>query len=233
MSKNQLKEMTQIKRESKSFEAIQQAFLISLLNVNGFSFSIKKPERFAVKTLQYFTISEVYNNQFPLEFGLKIEEYCSKQYESEQHENMTKNEIKSCKRRKDINRAALSMNTLVQYCESLGFKFKRKQIKGAKTTLQMVKIQSISYGDVLVADTNSINEIGATANNIIATSFSNVTNELYLNPYHNHFLNLLGCQQPLFNDENVLSTTKSEETSYDYEIGYENTFVSAFPTYVF
>ena len=112
---------TQLKRESKSFEAIQQGTVLALLNTFGFGFEFKRPERIAEKTLQFLIIVEVFYNGKPLEFGRKIDIYCDEQFQAEIDEKMSINQIKSLKRRRDLNRAALSFNWLIEYVQQFGY----------------------------------------------------------------------------------------------------------------
>ena len=164
-------EMNEIKRESKSFEGIQQGVLIALLNVLGFSFEFKRPERYALKTTQYLVIKNIFFNGKKLDFGNTIEIFCEQKYKNEIEEEMSSNQMKTIKRRKDLNRAALSFNWLVDYCEQNGFTLAKRSTKTSKKTLQMEKVNEIAYDENIIISQQQMTEVGKQMNHYIISQF--------------------------------------------------------------
>ncbi|KAL7717215.1 Uncharacterized protein QTN25_005484 [Entamoeba marina] len=197
---------TEVKRESKSFEALQQGALVALLSSIGFSFEFKRPERIAAKTSQYITINEVYFNNKPLQFGKTIEGYCQKQFLSEYHSGMSVNELKTIKRRKDLNRSALSLKWLIQYVEQFGHSVKRRSIKSAKKTLQMEKVHEVYYDNTLLYTKESIIEIGRQIHCYIISQFDKKEKGLFFPAYNGYCIDIL--QQNIYN-----SSTTDQDNS--------------------
>lgn len=162
---------TNVKRESKSFEAIQQGTVIALLNTYGFGFEFKRPERIAEKTIQFLIVEEVFYNGKPLDFGKKITQYCDEQFQAELDERMSINQIKSLKRRRDLNRAALSFNWLIEYVQQFGYVTERRSTKSAKKTLQMEKINKIYKRNGYYLTQTEILAIGKEMNSYIISQF--------------------------------------------------------------
>lgn len=162
---------TNVKRESKSFEAIQQGTVIALLNTYGFGFEFKRPERIAEKTIQFLIIEEVFYNGKPLDFGKKITQYCDEQFQAELDERMTVNQVKSLKRRRDLNRAALSFNWLIEYVQQFGYLTERRSTKSAKKTLQMEKINKLYKRNGYYLTQSEILAIGKEVNAYIISQF--------------------------------------------------------------
>ena len=180
---------TELKRDSKSFEAIQQSVIIAILVRHGFSFEFKKPERFSEKSRQFIMINEVYCNGNPLNFGAKIMEYCDSRFNMEYSEGMTYNQMKLISRHKDINKYALMFNWLLSYAEKIGYTFKKRATKVSNKTLQMKKIYEIEIekkvedNDVekmvkMSMKKNDIYELGCKVNEYIVNKLK--VNNLYV-----------------------------------------------------
>ncbi|ELP91030.1 hypothetical protein EIN_267460 [Entamoeba invadens IP1] len=177
-------DMNEIKRESKSFEGVQQGVLIALLNSIGFSFEFRRPERYALKTVQYLIINDVYYEGKKLDFGRVINDYCEKQFKTEVKKEMSINQVKTVKRRKDLNRAALTFNWLVDYAEQNGFIVHKRSTKSSKKTLQMEKINEISAGGFIIVSQSQMNQIGKQMNQYIVSQFVKEMKSSTLQPYH-------------------------------------------------
>ncbi|EAL44309.1 hypothetical protein EHI8A_040820 [Entamoeba histolytica HM-1:IMSS-B] len=185
--------LTEMKRESKSFEALQQGILIAILSSYGYSFDLKRPERMAEKTFQYLTINEVYFNNQPLNFGRIIEEFCEQQFQLDKTEDMTPNQLKIVKRRKDLNRTAISFSWLLQYAEQNGVSFGKRKTKQAKKTVQLPKIYTVTMPNASIAYTKKeIEEIGASVQNHICSLFVKKQKELFIPAYYQFFNEMLG-----------------------------------------
>ncbi|ELP83446.1 hypothetical protein EIN_375610 [Entamoeba invadens IP1] len=178
-----MKSLTEIKRESKTYEAIQQALMVGLLTEAGFSFDLKCPERLASKTLQNLVILECYFQGNPLGFGQKIEEYCASQYLRDSEGAKTQNEIKVAKRRKDLNRSALSFNWLVKYVEQYGYILTRRPTKIPKKTLQMEKITGIGTDHECIFNEDAIEQIGRKIHVHILSEFQRHMSSFRLKEY--------------------------------------------------
>ncbi|EKE38590.1 hypothetical protein ENUP19_0388G0013 [Entamoeba nuttalli] len=188
-------EMNEVKRESKSFEGVQQGVLLALLNSIGFSFEFRRPERFAIKTVQYLVINNVYFNEKKLDFGSVIDEYCDKQYASEIKKDMSSNQIKTIKRRRDLNRAALTFNWLVGYAEQNGYTVHKRSTKSSKKTLQMEKINEISLNGQTIITQTQMNHIGKQMNQYIVSQFVKQEKSSTLHAFHPFSINLLQLNQ--------------------------------------
>ncbi|EDR29971.1 hypothetical protein EDI_346170 [Entamoeba dispar SAW760] len=166
-------ELTLLKRESKTYEAIQQGVIIGLLIINGYSIEINAPSRFAIKSLQLFSINEIYFNSIAMKFGITINVSCELGYEEEMKEKGEMDEktkkrvIKNTKRRRDINKSAITFNTMVQMVENIGYKITKRSIKSAKKTIQMIKIKEIGIGEEWKMKEERIQEIGSLINQYI------------------------------------------------------------------
>ncbi|EDR25269.1 hypothetical protein EDI_034420 [Entamoeba dispar SAW760] len=203
-------EMNEVKRESKSFEGVQQGVLLALLNSIGFSFEFRRPERFAIKTIQYLVINDVYFNEKKLEFGSVIDEYCDKQYASEIKKDMSSNQIKTIKRRRDLNRAALTFNWLVEYAEQNGYTIHKRSTKSSKKTLQMEKINEISLNGQTIITQTQMNHIGKQMNQYVVSQFVKEEKSSTLPAFHPFSISLLQINQknklvPFINPPHQLS----------------------------
>ncbi|EDR27239.1 hypothetical protein EDI_101600 [Entamoeba dispar SAW760] len=191
--------LTEIKRQSKSFEALQQGMLFALLSNYGYGFRLKRPERMAKKTLQYLTINEVYYNGLPLRFGYSIEDFCERKYQMEQRTEMTTSQLKVVKRRKDLNRTAISFSWLIQLAEQNGISFGKRKTKQAKKTIQLEKIKTVVLPNNLGSySREQINKIGKAVQKHICSLFDKKEKLLTITPYHQFFINALNLnvQQP-------------------------------------
>ena len=193
-----------VKRESLSFESIQQSVLIYLLCKEGYSFTFRRPERVAVKTLQYFSIVDVMNKQSTCHLGTAIDNVCNTQYDAEYNENMKPNEVKSLKRRRDLNKSSLAMNYLVEECTKMGYFFDKRATKSAKKTVQMPRITTIFRDRSKVYDIDQISQLGSIVNHYIISLRSNdkliVLNSAPLIQYVNY---------------TIQNQCKSEQTPYE------------------
>ncbi|KAL7718705.1 Uncharacterized protein QTN25_004067 [Entamoeba marina] len=177
--------MKELKRCSKSYEAIQQAVVLGLLNMSGFGFRVRRPERRSQKTLQLMIIEELLCGNVVVDFDKELNKRCSDYVDRELKEANYKDlsmanvesmsaiskvaktskdleKLKQIKRHKDANKAALSFNELIEKANSLGYYFKKRSTKPAKLTLKMMKISSVS-GNIKL-DVPSINHIGKSIN---------------------------------------------------------------------
>ncbi|EDR21736.1 hypothetical protein EDI_042410 [Entamoeba dispar SAW760] len=165
--------LTEIKRQSKSFEALQQGMLFALLSNYGYGFRLKRPERMAKKTLQYLTINEVYYNGLPLRFGYSIEDFCERKYQMEQRTEMT--------------------------TKQNGISFGKRKTKQAKKTIQLEKIKAVVLPNNLGSySREQINKIGKAVQKHICSLFDKKEKLLTITPYHQFFINALNLnvQQP-------------------------------------
>lgn len=170
-------ELTVIKRESKSFEAVQQCLFIAILNTHGFGFLIKRPERMAVKTLQLLTINEMYCNDCALDFGSTIERYCEEKYSVEIRNITETNAIKTIKRRRDLNRSALSFSWLLQYAHELGCVIKKRPTKKARKTLKLEKVHEVIFDEKTITKADMY-RIGTFVNKYITSLFTKSDKEV-------------------------------------------------------
>lgn len=166
-----VKFMTMVKRESKSYEAIQQSVLLGILIQHGFGVEITVPLRIASKSLHFFQVKEIYCNNNPIKFGEIIDTHCNRQYAEEMKQTafMTTREeykrlVKNIKRRKEINHAALSFNTICGLVEDMKYVIDEKQVKAAKMTIQMKKIKTITKPNGEIIDEDMIYSIGKEIN---------------------------------------------------------------------
>ncbi|EDR24831.1 hypothetical protein EDI_100410 [Entamoeba dispar SAW760] len=184
--------MKELKRSSKTFEAIQQALILSILNVNGYGFKIKKPERRSQKTLQLMLVEELYEKGSTILLEENINATCNEIVKKELEENgcielepsdidgsssiaqlaskYDSEKLKQIKRHKNANKIALTFKELLQMSEKLGYKFKYRTTKPAKMTKKLEKISSV-YGKVNLTLSN-INEIGKRVNESIYERFN-------------------------------------------------------------
>ncbi|KAL7719856.1 TATA-binding protein-associated phosphoprotein [Entamoeba marina] len=162
---------TEVKRESKSFEAVQQGVVIALLNYLGYSVEIKHPERLASKTIQFLIVNELYYEGKPLNFGDEVEAICNERYEGEKILAPNPKKVRQTRRHKDINRSALTFNRLLKYVEDRGFTIKRRYTKSSFKTLRMEKITEISVLDKVIIDLEQIHDIGKKINSAIVKTF--------------------------------------------------------------
>ncbi|EKE39899.1 hypothetical protein ENUP19_0380G0043 [Entamoeba nuttalli] len=160
--------LKELKRCSKSFEAIQQAFILSLLNNEGVGFKVKKPERRSQKTLQLFLIETL---TLPsgeiIEYENDVNNYCNSFVVEELKESgythlvpsdinsiasitkVAKNgvsmeRLKQIKRHRNANKMSVSFNWILDRCLSYGYEFKKRSTKPTKYTTKMNKICGVS-----------------------------------------------------------------------------------------
>ncbi|KAL7716361.1 Uncharacterized protein QTN25_006009 [Entamoeba marina] len=184
--------MKELKRCSKSYEAIQQSLVLALLNVNGIGFRVKRPERRSQKTLQLMLIEDLTTPQGVISFEKELDLKCAAHVQKELKESKFADlspadidsmssiskvstgasdleKLKQIKRHRDANKAAMSFNELVKRAESYGYEFKRRSTKPAKLTLKMMKICQVS--GKLNLSMNEINEIGKQVNENVFERF--------------------------------------------------------------
>ena len=171
---NQVKFLTLVKRESKSFESIQLCTMIGLMVLNGFGVEIHVPLRIASKSLHLFQVKEIYCNNNPINFGEIIEIHCTKQYNEEikqtvfaTSEEEVKRLIKNIKRRKEINLASLAFNTICGLVEEMGYAIEEKQTKTSKMTIQMKKVKRILKPNGEIIDYDKVYHIGKEINDYL------------------------------------------------------------------
>ncbi|EDR25492.1 hypothetical protein EDI_273500 [Entamoeba dispar SAW760] len=108
-----------------------------------------------------------------MKFGITINVSCELGYEEEMKEKGEMDEktkkrvIKNTKRRRDINKSAITFNTMVQMVENIGYKITKRSIKSAKKTIQMIKIKEIGIGEEWKMKEERIQEIGSLINQYI------------------------------------------------------------------
>ncbi|EDR24829.1 hypothetical protein EDI_100390 [Entamoeba dispar SAW760] len=193
--------MKELKRSSKSFEAIQQAVLLGILNINGFGFRIKRPERRSQKTLQLMLIEALTKENTLIQFEHEIDKKCTDLVSKELQEcgytdlrpddidtiSSLPNEkhdlekLKQIKRHRDANRSSLSFAELLQMCEKIGYVFKKRPTKPAKLTVKMSKICSVS-GCVSLG-LSEINEIGEAINRNVFERFEKSSSSVDVGAY--------------------------------------------------
>ncbi|ELP85921.1 hypothetical protein EIN_135050 [Entamoeba invadens IP1] len=189
-------------KESKSYEAIQQGILISLLVANGVSIELNCPSRFASKTMQLFVIRDVYINNISIDFGRRVEEECQKQYELDSREMGVKSIgksqdklVKNLKRRRDLNKAALSFNSIFNLVQNYGYTFDLKQVKGSKKTLQMIKIKNINFNGMVWMNEDEIIRRGTLVNQYITSLCRRGTSSLTFEGYDPQLYQILTSQE--------------------------------------
>ncbi|BFU22134.1 hypothetical protein EHI8A_014660 [Entamoeba histolytica HM-1:IMSS-B] len=176
-------ELNEIKRHSKSYEAIQQSAVIALMNSIGFTFEFRRPERAALKTIQYFYIQQLFYFDEKVDFEYSIDKFCEDQLAIElqaAHQSACK---KTLKRRKDLNRAALTFNYLIKLLESLGYFVSTRPTKSSKKTLQMLKVVDIRLGNELLLNKESVDIIGKEINKYILSLFTKNERNLTLKKF--------------------------------------------------
>lgn len=236
-SKNKDKTLRELKRDSKSFEAIQQCFILLLLNINGYSIKFKKPERRSQKTIQLLTVETLIHNNEIIEFRQQNELKCNETVQRELIENkffalsplniesttaITKlnlehdqvEKLKQIKRHKDANMSSLSFNKLFDLCQKLQFEFKKRATKPSKLTIQMYKIQECyqkiknSNGTIVHSfNQQAIETIGKEVNNIIFKRFDDVDQFLLIDGNDSEFVSLYNS----FENGNLLNEIKNEQ----------------------
>ncbi|ELP93773.1 hypothetical protein EIN_175600 [Entamoeba invadens IP1] len=198
------KELTLLKRESKSFEAIQQGAVLSLLIMNGVEIEIACPSRFASKAMQLFVVNDVITNNTRLGFGNMVEAQCTAQFANDSQEMKSgtdkKKLLKNIKRRKELNRAALSFNSLLALAENFGYVFELKQVKSAKKTLQMSKVRSVRIGNSVILDESNLYSVGVAMNKYVASLCGKGTSVVGLKPYDPVVLSFLGQNNSTIED---------------------------------
>ncbi|BFU20674.1 hypothetical protein EHI8A_017930 [Entamoeba histolytica HM-1:IMSS-B] len=210
---------TEIKRESKSFEAVQQAVLIALLNYLGYSIEIKHPERLAAKTVQFLIVTELFYEGKSLNFGEEIEEICSKRYEGERSAAPNIKKIRQTRRHKDINRAALTFNRLLQLVEKHGYKVKRRYTKSSFKTLRMEKITDILLNEKIIIDTVQINNIGRAVNSVITKTFKKGPYKTTMIEVRNEVLMSILQQVPYF--KNTIPLKENQKLGIPETISFD------------
>ncbi|GAT93904.1 hypothetical protein CL6EHI_118390 [Entamoeba histolytica] len=195
---------TQIKRESKSFEAIQQGSVIAVLNTLG------------------FVITEVFFKGQPLCFGKKIDKYVDEQFQTEIVADMSLNQIKSLKRRRDLNRAALSFNWLVEYLEQLGYTVERRPTKSAKKTLQMEKVSKISEKNGYIITLTEMQTIGKEVNSYVISQFIKLEKTTVLREYHPLCFDLLYYSNINKNNSIPYCSLSNNEIKHQHKAKIEN-----------
>ncbi|EKE38864.1 hypothetical protein ENU1_149690 [Entamoeba nuttalli P19] len=195
--------MKELKRSSKTFEAIQQALILSILNINGYGFKIKKPERRSQKTLQLMLVEEIYEKDSIILLEENINATCNEIVKKELEENgcielepsdidgtssiaqlaskYDSEKLKQIKRHKNANKIALTFKELLQMSEKLGYKFKYRTTKPAKMTKKLEKISSV-YGKVNLT-LSDINEIGKKVNESIYKRFNKESFSIIIPPH--------------------------------------------------
>ncbi|ELP84621.1 hypothetical protein EIN_172660 [Entamoeba invadens IP1] len=185
--------LKELKRCSKSFEAMQQAFVLALLNINGVGFKVKRPERRSQKTLQLFLIEEL---KTPMDgaipFEKELDAFCSsfvvKELKESNYTHLTPSDVdsiasitraavdgislerlKQIKRHRDANKTATSFNWIMERCEQLGYEFKKRSTKPAKYTKKMNKICAV--GGKTTMTLVEISEIGKRINELVYQRF--------------------------------------------------------------
>lgn len=203
--------MTQLKRESKNFEAFQEGILLAFLNTQGYSFALKRPERVAEKTYQYLTINELYYKEQPLQFGSKIADFCEKQFELDMDPSLTHSQFKIVKRRKDLNRTALSFSWLIKYAEHHGAVFTKRKTKAAKKTVQLEKITGMTIPKKNCEfDRDQIEMIGRDVQEYIATLFDKNEKELIIPAYHQYFNYILDGKNDQLRQKGMKNNERNE-----------------------
>lgn len=164
-------EMKVLKRQSKSFEALQQCAVLTILMNHGFGFIFKKPERRSTKTVQSLLITKIIlPNKKVIDYEAEIDELCREMAEAELKKigygqlnadniesiaainkvithgyNIEK--LKTVKRHKEANKNSLAFNQLLKYLHSLGYHCSTRSSKPASFTQKMIKITGISNVD--------------------------------------------------------------------------------------
>ena len=193
--------LAELKRSSKSFEAIQEAFVLSVLNVNGVGFKARRPERRSQKTLQFLIIEQLFDAHEVFNVEEEIERTCNEYVQNELNDSgitdlqpvdiesisripqtrYSVERLKQIKRHKDANRVALLFNQLLERADRLGYQFKMRTTKPSKYTVKMKKICGVTGKAVLVVD--NIMEIGKRVNVSIFSRFDKVQNVVEVPPY--------------------------------------------------
>ena len=191
MEQNKKSNLTLLKRESKNYESFQEGILIAYLNTQGYSFALKRPERTAEKTFQYLTINELYYKETALSFGSKINEFCEKQFLNDMSPDLSHSQFKIVKRRKDLNRTALSFSWLIKYAEHHGVSFTKRKTKIAKKTVQLEKIIGMIIPEKKKEyKREQIEVIGKDVQQHIGSLFDKNEKELIVPAYYEYFANV-------------------------------------------
>ena len=182
MAKSQLS-LKELKRASKSFEAIQQSVFIAILNISGYALRIKKPDRQAQKTIQCVGIESAVNVITKEEVMLNniILAQCD---EITQNELVSMNsqltltditdpknsnpEVKTIKRHREANKSALFMKKLIDMCKDCGCEFVMKNTKQARLTVQMPKITALTFIEKTLGKTE-IMDLGKRVNELLSS----------------------------------------------------------------
>ena len=192
-----------LKRASKSYEALQQGFILSLLNTHNYGITFKKPERRSVKTIQSLVVKTlILPNGFCFEYEAELEKHCNRLAEDELRQakyyalsahniesiaeiNKIINDgydiekLKQIKRHREANRNSIAFNWLVKYAEDIGYNFGRRSSKPAQYTTKMMKITSMLGEDSKVEMNQDVIEyIGIKFNQYVFKQFEKEENEL-------------------------------------------------------
>ncbi|ELP93144.1 hypothetical protein EIN_054190 [Entamoeba invadens IP1] len=191
-STKQTATLKELKRCSKSFEAVQQALILSLLNVNGVGFKVRRPERRSQKTLQLFLVEELNTKTERILFEKNVDEFCAKFVREELKESnytaltptdvdsiasitraatngISVERLKQIKRHRDANKTSTSFNWLMERCEKFGYQFKKRSTKPTKYTQKLNKICGVCGKAVMTMV--EISEIGRLVNEIVYKRF--------------------------------------------------------------
>lgn len=170
-----------LKRASKSFEAIQQSFILALLNQANFGFRIRVPERRSIKTLQTFVVEDIIlPDSMVFHIHDEIEKKCAELVQGELNllgyvhcspENLDSltsiyqiaqlgynmEKLKTIKRHREANRNSLGFNWILDVAENTGFSFTKRSSKPATYTIKMMKITSVKFDkNIMKAKKNEI-----------------------------------------------------------------------------
>ncbi|KAL7715056.1 Uncharacterized protein QTN25_007513 [Entamoeba marina] len=176
--------LCELKRLSKTFEAIQQSLVLALLNINGFGFKVRKPERRSQKPYNLYG-----DDSYESEISTFCTNFVTKELKESNYTTVNPSDIdsvsgitrvavggvlidrlKQIKRHKDANRSALSFNLLLDRATKLGYTFKTRSTKPTKFTKKMSKICGVT-GNIQFS-LNEINEIGKQVNTLIFNRFN-------------------------------------------------------------
>ena len=198
--------LKELKRVSKSFEAIQQSFVIALLNMRGIGFRFRKPERKSQKTIQTLIIEEISDENGTQNYQELLKQQCAiytnqelenagftnlKQENIETIASITKlhydehqtEVLKQIKRHKDANCLAFAFNWLLDKARANKISFKERSTKPSKLTVQMLKISEADdeeNGYHFMKD--DIEKFGTEVSRYIAQGFEGVDRDFELQP---------------------------------------------------
>lgn len=178
--------------QTKSYQAVQQSAIIGLLNLSGFSFEFRRPERKAIKSCNCLDVIKMEYGQTVIVVDEPIQRLCDAFYDDDIRSDMKGSSNQTLTRRRNINKIAMVLNTLISWVKECGYTVHTKALRSARTTVQINTITDVCFKRKVLMDSNYIHYVGVTVNNYLNSHFISETQRLA--PYE---LSHLSCMNQL------------------------------------